>query len=913
MWISIRNFLMQSKVVLWAYILVTIVASLHLYIISKHVAIAPPYTDYNNYVIFKLSFFHLLDGKNLYIHHLTEQWDLYKYSPTFALAMGVLAKIPDYIAMPAWNLLNALALYGAVRKLPFTTRNQTLMLWFILLELLTSLQNTQSNGLMAALMIGTYNSLQSGKAWKAALWVALAAFIKIYAVIVVCLFIFYPDKLKFIGWGLVWTILLAVLPLVVISPQMLMWQYNNWVVMMGQDEAVSYGMSVLGWLHTWFGLNGGKGVVTAVGIVLFFVPFATLTASGGVTYRWSPSTGLSATTGSAPVSSPTLTTNYTVTGTDVNGCVNRSYPIVTVNNVPSLPAITGTASVCVGSIATLSDIVTLPPGTWSSNNTAIASVTGYVGPGLGDPSNGVVSGISAGTTTSTYSATNTCGTSYVTQSITVNSLPTISGSSVTICNGSSATLTATGSVTYTWSPGASLSTTTGASVMASPTVTTNYTVTGTNANGCVNRAYPIVTVINLPTVSAISGSSTTLCAGTNLTLTDATPGGTWSSSIPAAATVNSSGVVYGVAGGTTNISYTVTNSCGTTTVTYAITVNPLPNAGVITPTASGKVFVCQNSNVTITSSGDAGGTWAISVAGFATISSSGTVYGVFGPASVPVISYTVSNSCGTAYDTIKLTVKGIPRFSGIPNACVNTSSHVTGVPATANVAWMLGSPAFTETVVGTVASYTVNAAGSDTVVITVPTETATYCAGTLKVPIKGNPIPVQPVISGVNYVTSGGTITLTSATGGTGLWGSSNPSAATGSGAGVSKLISAVGSIGSSTTISLTFTLFPCTLSDTQMVTVVSPKGIAPGETELGAGDVLSVYPNPSGGAFTIQLPAGSGTAAITIADITGKIVYAKITGKDKLDFDLGDYPRGMYTINVTAGEKKYREKVLIE
>ncbi len=285
MWTSIRNFLMQSKVVMGAYVLVTIVASLHLYIISKHVDIAPPYTDYNNYVIFKLSFFHLLQGKNLYIHHLTEQWDLYKYSPTFALAMGLLAKIPDYIAMPAWNLLNAMALYAAVRKLPFTTRNQTLMLWFILLELLTSLQNTQSNGLMAALMIGTYNSLQSGKAWKAALWVALAAFIKIYAVIVVCLFIFYPDKMKFIGWGMVWTILLAVLPLVVISPDMLIWQYHNWVVMMGQDEAVSYGMSVLGWLHTWFGLNGGKSVVTIIGALLFFVPFARISMYKNETFR----------------------------------------------------------------------------------------------------------------------------------------------------------------------------------------------------------------------------------------------------------------------------------------------------------------------------------------------------------------------------------------------------------------------------------------------------------------------------------------------------------------------------------------------------------------------------------------------------------------------------------------------------
>jgi PKD repeat protein len=50
-----------------------------------------------------------------------------------------------------------------------------------------------------------------------------------------------------------------------------------------------------------------------------------LTAGGAVTYSWSPAAGLSATTGASVTANPTVTTTYTVTGVDVNGCVNMAY------------------------------------------------------------------------------------------------------------------------------------------------------------------------------------------------------------------------------------------------------------------------------------------------------------------------------------------------------------------------------------------------------------------------------------------------------------------------------------------------------------------------------------------------------------------------------------------------------------
>ena len=53
-----------------------------------------------------------------------------------------------------------------------------------------------------------------------------------------------------------------------------------------------------------------------------------ISASGGVTYDWSPSAGLSCTICPNPIASPTETTTYCVLVTDTNGCTNDACVIV---------------------------------------------------------------------------------------------------------------------------------------------------------------------------------------------------------------------------------------------------------------------------------------------------------------------------------------------------------------------------------------------------------------------------------------------------------------------------------------------------------------------------------------------------------------------------------------------------------
>ncbi len=272
-WNRFKDFLLKPQTVLYIYVLATILITVQRVVMPKNHAIEGHfYTHYNNYVIFKQAFFHLIAGKDLYIAYPDECWDLFKYSPAFALFMGTMAYLPDFAGLLLWNLINSMVLYKAVRMLPLTERKQSLFLWFVLVEMITALQSSQSNALMAGLIIAAFALMERNKASWATLLLVIATFIKIYGAVGFIIFLFYPGKLRFILWSVVWTVFFAIVPLAVVSPGTLLMEYKSWANMMAADQAASFGFSVMGWLHSWFGLDGLKNYITLAGIILFFVP-----------------------------------------------------------------------------------------------------------------------------------------------------------------------------------------------------------------------------------------------------------------------------------------------------------------------------------------------------------------------------------------------------------------------------------------------------------------------------------------------------------------------------------------------------------------------------------------------------------------------------------------------------------------
>jgi PKD repeat protein len=93
--------------------------------------------------------------------------------------------------------------------------------------------------------------------------------------------------------------------------------------------------------------------VTPTDTTLCEADTATLTASGANTYQWSPSSGLSSTTGSSVLAYPSSSTTYQVIGTNSNGCQDTATAIVNISS-PSVSISASSTSICPNETATLS-------------------------------------------------------------------------------------------------------------------------------------------------------------------------------------------------------------------------------------------------------------------------------------------------------------------------------------------------------------------------------------------------------------------------------------------------------------------------------------------------------------------------------------------------------------------------------
>lgn len=254
------------------YFLLAVSAGIHSYLIGPQEFAGRQYTHYNNFLTFKYSYFHLIQNKDLYIEYPEEHWDYFKYSPTFALMMFPFAYLPNLIGLLLWNLVNSLILFFAIKELKIDDKIKALILWFTAIELLTSIQNEQSNGLIAGLFILSFVLFEKNKPLLATLLLTLSAYIKIFGVVGFILILLYPNKLKTIFYSIFWMILFAVAPLVVVSLDQLKFLYTSWMNLLQWDYSASLGLSVAGWLKTWFNLEPPKFLITLFGAIFLLLP-----------------------------------------------------------------------------------------------------------------------------------------------------------------------------------------------------------------------------------------------------------------------------------------------------------------------------------------------------------------------------------------------------------------------------------------------------------------------------------------------------------------------------------------------------------------------------------------------------------------------------------------------------------------
>lgn len=236
-----------------------------------------------------------------------------------------------------------------------------------------------------------------------------------------------------------------------------------------------------------------------------------LFVNGVSSATWSPPTYLDDASSTHPVSDPTNSITYTVTGTTVDGCqLNEQVAITVVFDSPH-PVMPDTARYCEG----LSGIVTVSGAdqfAWSPPN----NITPLTGPT-----------VTISTTTEQYyfcDFSNACGTQRDSVYIDIVHATIAAGNDTIVCPGQPAFLYATGGVSYVWHPVVTPLDGSASQVSAIAPAPTTYTVIGQDANGCYDSAtvfialYPQPFIQTVPDVYAFVGEPVQLSA------TSTTPG-----------------------------------------------------------------------------------------------------------------------------------------------------------------------------------------------------------------------------------------------------------------------------------------------------------------------------------------------------------------------------------------------------
>ncbi len=413
--------------------------------------------------------------------------------------------------------------------------------------------------------------------------------------------------------------------------------------------------------------------------------------------------------------------SVTITYTSAAGC--EAYKTITVNALPG--TITGPSAVCQGLVITMGNSV--PGGTWSSSNSAIATA---------DATTGDVTGVSGGGVIISYALGTGC---YATTSVTVNPTPASISGAPDVCLGST-TLYSDGTAGGSWSTSSSSI----ASVSAGGLITgvgTGYaTITYTLATGCLTAR--TILVNPLPTV--ITGANN-VCVGSTTALTDTVTGGSWTTSSSAIASVDLiTGIVSGVSAGSCTITYTIGSGCF---ITMPLTVNPLPAS------ITGTFSVCEYSNVTL-SNATAGGTWTSANTAIATVDpSTGVVTGI--AAGSTFIYYTLPTGCNLS---VAFTVNPVPvAITGTTSVC-EAGATTTLSDATPGGTWTTSNAAIAS----------VNSASGVVTGVTAGATTITYtvagCYNTTTVTVRALPgAGITPL--GDTVICPGTFVILTSTTG----------------------------------------------------------------------------------------------------------------------------------------------------
>lgn len=559
---------------------------------------------------------------------------------------------------------------------------------------------------------------------------------------------------------------------------------------------------------------------------------ANITVTGANTYTWNGTT-----VANNINVSPVVTTIYTVAGTGTTICNGVKTHTIVVNPLPNISVNSGT--LCEGS-----NFIMVGSG---------ASTYTFLG------QTGTVSAVVSPSASTSYSmigfsAQGCLSPSMAVSNIAVTPRPVVSLNTGSICVGDQFMIVPSGASTYTMIGGVN---------PVTPSVTSDYTVTGTSGVGCISLpAITTVTVFALPSLSITANASVT-CAGEEISLTASGASSyTWNAV--------QSGATFTAAPPTTTVYFVYgTDAQGCTAfITHQASVNPVPAVSII----NNNTFVCSGASASLVATGALNYSWTTTdITNVIMVNPTvTTVYGVVG-----------TNSFGCAKTvTSAVTVNTIVlSLTSNTTICEGGDIDLTATGPT-SYTWTHNNSHFNQVNVSPTVTTTYQVIGKD----------GKNCMHSGAVTVSVNPNPVVNASATQETICIGETATLTASGATTYSWGTE--------GAGSSIMVTPILSIPHVYVVTGT-DANGC--SNTATITVTGNKCVGINEFNTLSG--LSVYPNPNTGNFVIELNNGA-AKMIEVCDVTGRIVHTDSSETASMSVDISNFANGVYYVKITSGDK---------
>ncbi|MDP2414255.1 glycosyltransferase family 87 protein [Daejeonella sp.] len=281
-WQKPLQVLKNHNFILFLWLLIATITSIKQYFLNS----------YNNFNIYKFTFYHALEGLNLSKAYPAEHLDTNHYGPLFSLLIVPFALLPDFLGQVTWQLSNVLFLYYAVKQLPLDDRKISFIYWIILNELITAMLSFQFNISITAIIILSYALIEKRKNFWAAFFILFGTFIKLYGIVGLAFFFFVKDKPKFVLYCIVWGGILFLLPMIFFTPQYILQSYFDWYSSLMEKQSLNASLtsmqdiSLMGIVRRISGIAAIPNLPFLVcGILVFALPYLRIKEYGSSLFR----------------------------------------------------------------------------------------------------------------------------------------------------------------------------------------------------------------------------------------------------------------------------------------------------------------------------------------------------------------------------------------------------------------------------------------------------------------------------------------------------------------------------------------------------------------------------------------------------------------------------------------------------